>query len=611
VNYASSAGNSDTVDGLHASSFARIDGQTIKYSASGLPAGWYTIAVNPGNRAVARFGIRDTYSWAHQNVVFYASHMYGEHSEITVLHSSRYVNTPIRYIRIKEGETYDGALLQIYVDTSSNHLEVYLLGDNFQSMGWILKNFVPDGTDPGDVNNFSALTNVAAQVDLDAIIDGGMATTGEIYAGGKTTQYKVWHAGNDGSGSGLDADLLDGYHASSFVKTSDYDDTDVLAKIKNVDGSGSGLDADLLDGYHSSDFILTTGGTITGNLTVEGLLKGILTGHPLKSYSYDGTTVHRYWTKVGQFQSSNAHLAIVVIGKHDLNFPDNSATIVHFSKYRDISYSASVVQFGNVGGLEIKATIDENGGLWVHNPVYWTSDIQFYVLRKYNVDVYTDASIYHEKQPTSWVADPRNSIRLVRQPDGSYIVETYKPHYNFPYNVKIEGNTVWHAGNDGSGSGLDADLLDGKHAGNAPGNIPINNGKLNTTLNADLLDGKHWGDIQNYIDAGLSNKSDIGHQHTLSEISDLPSLFTNAFAITQYDSSSTLPSTGGIFVATYPGIKLTLPPLSPPGTIAIIMADLGGPELITVNYSGVETTINDGEAKIFIAAPSGYWMCVV
>ena len=27
-------------------------------------------------------------------------------------------------------------------------------------------------------------------------------------------KYKVWHAGNDGSGSGLDADLLDGYHSS-------------------------------------------------------------------------------------------------------------------------------------------------------------------------------------------------------------------------------------------------------------------------------------------------------------------------------------------------------------------------------------------------------------
>jgi len=32
--------------------------------------------------------------------------------------------------------------------------------------------------------------------------------------------------------------------------------------------------------------------------------------------------------------------------------------------------------------------------------------------------------------------------------------------------VKVNGSTVWHAGNDGSGSGLDADLLDGYHGNN-------------------------------------------------------------------------------------------------------------------------------------------------
>lgn len=32
------------------------------------------------------------------------------------------------------------------------------------------------------------------------------------------TQYDVWHAGNDGPGSGLDADLLDGQHSSSFLR---------------------------------------------------------------------------------------------------------------------------------------------------------------------------------------------------------------------------------------------------------------------------------------------------------------------------------------------------------------------------------------------------------
>lgn len=53
----------------------------------------------------------------------------------------------------------------------------------------------------------------------------------------------------------------------------------------------------------------------------------------------------------------------------------------------------------------------------------------------------------------------------------------------------INGNTIWHAGNDGPGSGLNADLLDGYTAGNSSGNIPISNGTVCTNLNADKLDG--------------------------------------------------------------------------------------------------------------------------
>ncbi|MCG8485012.1 MAG: hypothetical protein MJA31_16995, partial [Clostridia bacterium] len=48
-----------------------------------------------------------------------------------------------------------------------------------------------------------------------------------------------------------------------------------------------------------------------------------------------------------------------------------------------------------------------------------------------------------------------------------------------PIAINIEGNKVWHTGNDGSGSGLDADKLDGAHkdtdatlSGNSDSSIP-------------------------------------------------------------------------------------------------------------------------------------------
>ena len=59
--------------------------------------------------------------------------------------------------------------------------------------------------------------------------------------------------GQDGSGSGVDADLLDGIDSAEFVRT----DNDVLTRLRRVDGSGSQVDADRLDGLDSSAFVQT------------------------------------------------------------------------------------------------------------------------------------------------------------------------------------------------------------------------------------------------------------------------------------------------------------------------------------------------------------------
>ena len=47
-----------------------------------------------------------------------------------------------------------------------------------------------------------------------SLTDSGLA---RIYKGDRLVGT-LWHSGNDGSGSGLDADTLDGYQASSFLR---------------------------------------------------------------------------------------------------------------------------------------------------------------------------------------------------------------------------------------------------------------------------------------------------------------------------------------------------------------------------------------------------------
>ncbi len=79
----------------------------------------------------------------------------------------------------------------------------------------------------------------------------------------KVSGNLVWHAGNDGAGSGSDADLLDGQQGSWYadvaarlgytpLPTASYTAGDVRDKLLTVDGSGSGVDADTLDGQHLS-----------------------------------------------------------------------------------------------------------------------------------------------------------------------------------------------------------------------------------------------------------------------------------------------------------------------------------------------------------------------
>lgn len=56
-------------------------------------------------------------------------------------------------------------------------------------------------------------------------------------------------------------------------------------------------------------------------------------------------------------------------------------------------------------------------------------------------------------------------------------------------NLTVNNNKVWHAGNDGSGSGLDADLLDGYHAGYKNGDLAlyINFPKITDLISQGLL----------------------------------------------------------------------------------------------------------------------------
>ena len=86
------------------------------------------------------------------------------------------------------------------------------------------------GTDSWDYDTWAGLKYVhSSKIVYLGLADGTAFTANSAQSGGKVYfpgisdlytgngSYKVWHQNNDGSGSGLDADLLDGNHASAFA----------------------------------------------------------------------------------------------------------------------------------------------------------------------------------------------------------------------------------------------------------------------------------------------------------------------------------------------------------------------------------------------------------
>ena len=160
--------------------------------------------------------------------------------------------------------------------------------------------------------------------------------SGAFYVDEGSGLQRVWNAGNDGSGSGLDADLLDGLHSSSFVR--------------NLNNSA-----------HNIQF---------GS--------GTNSGHSASSYAY------------AIFQEGGAW-------SHP--YPDLR-----------LNYHTGIVMAANAsyGGIRFQRD-------------------------------------YNDTTELMSIGNGDNHVRVAN-------------------NLYRGGNTVWDAGNDGSGSGLDADTLDGTQA---------------------------------------------------------------------------------------------------------------------------------------------------
>lgn len=233
----------------------------------------------------------------------------------------------------------------------------------------------------------------------------------------------------------------------------------LLSKIKSVDGSGSGLDADLLDGQSSAYYQRNL-----SDITNFGISQNVggdkTTSIDFNSHGAIGE--FDFSTRISRNAGSNGKFVISHIGTG--NFEINTGG-------GDVTINANEVWHAGNHGTGSGLDADLLDGL--DSTSYLRRDIAQTILGNFTVSGTSPSFAFLE-------TDTNANARLLVSSGQIYVQASSNDGtdsggiINFTgigttdlgeVRIKTDGvyNKVWHAGNDGISSGLDADLLDGQH----------------------------------------------------------------------------------------------------------------------------------------------------
>jgi len=297
---------------------------------------------------------------------------------------------------------------------------------------------------------------------------------------------EVWTSGTDGSGSGLDADLLDGQQGSYYAPAS-HNHNGVYLPI-----SGKAADSELLDGVNGASYLRSdTNDSFTGNELHFPTLDLSISNNNAQNqgntyFRGDGThfvfglnsgnTLYmNYGNSAGAFRTEGTitHNSSLVGTKPWGNSNDGSGSGLDAdlldgqqgSFYRD----ASNIDAGTLPIARLPSPLNSSQAHAVTGSAFATTGSPEGVLEYQQASGITDTKL----APSS---DWHNTIRMGHGNPYSYYSSTIAMQmtgtgYGQIKTQSIQNNTAagwrtqWDSANDGSGSGLDADLLDGINSG--------------------------------------------------------------------------------------------------------------------------------------------------
>jgi hypothetical protein len=248
----------------------------------------------------------------------------------------------------------------------------------------------------------------------------------------------VWHSGNDGAGSGLDADTLDGISSASFLRSDANDTTTGVLTLTS-----------------STIYPITINGSNNGKIVLQG------SSNPFIRWR-EGTTDKAYiqWNSNGNFYFVNQETGeqvYIASGGNGLKFVHDNTT-------------STVWHAGNDGsgtGLDADTLDGVQGSSYVRSDATDTLTGGTYTLssstdQKLILQGSSNPYIRLKEGTTEkayWQFNSDGHVYFWNQESNKGLrIGTAIHFYDGSY------GSIWHANNDGSGSGLDSDTVDGIQA---------------------------------------------------------------------------------------------------------------------------------------------------
>jgi len=307
---------------------------------------------------------------------------------------------------------------------------------------------------------------------------------------GTSNNYEIWHEGNDGSGSGLDADLLDGQQGTYYAAASslaNYLPKDITNTNNfNFTGTASNAQGGLYVEGSAGQFALQVYGTgsITGFLDSKWGNWDLKKTHGGNLEADHGGTLYTVWDAYNDGTGSGLD-ADLLDGQHG-SYYQNASNI-----------NAGTLDNARLTNL-FKAGAEIPSG--ANLDTYRTTG---YYSQNANADAAAGSNYPESKAGILEVVndDTGNGLHTTQRYSIYNSSNTYtRQYYNGSWGSWAQ---QWNSVNDGTGSGLDADLLDGQQgsyyaaASSLSSYLPLAGG----TLTGDLTVGSTSRTANTYVRA--------------------------------------------------------------------------------------------------------------